>query len=143
DVKEIIPFACVTEKTFISFYRKENLTYSFFRNKLSYFNKILNKKLIGLDLKDINWALIIKRGGLENLDLEMKSTLIKSEICAKMQLLGYRPIEVESRYLPRIYGVSKGSSTKMISQALTDVWALHQSVRRFKRKLKRSNSHIL
>ncbi|MDZ4845911.1 MAG: glycosyltransferase family 2 protein [Chitinophagales bacterium] len=135
DVQEIIPYAIVPQKTFISFYRQENLTYSFFRNKLSYFNKFLNKKLIGLDLKDVNWALIIKRNELENLNLEMKSTLIKSEICAKMQLLGYKPIEVQSYYHPRTYGVSKGSSLKMIAQAIADLWQLSGSVRRFRKKV--------
>ncbi len=135
DVQEIIPYAIVPEKTFISFYRKENLTYSFFRNKLSYFNKFLNKKLIGLDLKDVNWALIIKRRELDNIDLEMKSTLIKSEICAKMQLLGYTPIEVQSYYHPRTYGISKGSSLKMILQAISDLWQLSGSVRRFRKKV--------
>lgn len=135
DVQEIIPYAIVLPKTFISFYRKENLTYSFFRNKLSYFNKFLNKKLIGLELKDVNWALIIKRKELDNLDLEMKSTLIKSEICAKMQLLGYKPIQVQSYYHPRTYGVSKGSSLKMIAQAIADLWMLSGSVRRFRKKV--------
>ena len=138
DALEIIPYAVVPEKTFISFYRKENLTYSFFRNKLSLFNKLLNKALIGLDLKDVNWALIIKRKELESLNLEMKSTLIKSEICAKMQLLGYQAVEAESRYLPRVYGVSKGSSRKMVFQALSDIFTLAGCVRRFKKNRKRA-----
>lgn len=135
DVQEIIPYAVVPEKTFISFFRKENLTYSFFRNKLSWFNKFLNKQLIGLELKDVNWALIIKRKELDHLSLEMQSTLIKSEICAKLQLLGYKPVEVQSHYHPRTYGVSKGSSLKMITQAVTDLLQLSSSVRRFRRKL--------
>jgi len=135
DVLEIIPHAIVPEKAFISFYRQENLSYSFFRNKLSYFNKFLNRKLIGLDLKDVNWALIIKRKELDNLHLEMKSTLIKSEICAKMQMIGYGAMEVQSYYHPRTYGVSKGSSLKMIRQAISDLWHLSGSIRRFKKKI--------
>lgn len=135
DVQEIIPYAIVPRKTFISFYRKENRAYSFFRNMLSRVHRFLNKQLIGLELKDVNWALIIKRKELESLSLEMKSTLIKSEICAKMQVLGYKAIEVQSCYHPRAYGVSKGSSLKMITQAAVELWRLSGSVRRFKKKL--------
>ena len=46
------------KKRILAFYRKENLTYSLFRNILSLFNKKLNKYLIGFDLKDVNWATV-------------------------------------------------------------------------------------
>ena len=133
DPNEFLAVKDFQEKTFVSFFRKENLTYSFFRNKLSYVNKMINKFLIGLDLKDVNWVMVYKRKELENLDLQLSSTLIKSEICAKMLSIGYKAVEIESVYQPRVYGESKGSSKKMIKQALKETFKLYRSLKKFKK----------
>jgi len=139
DPNELALITPVKEHTFVSFYRKENLTYSFFRNRLSYIHKKINKLLIGLDLKDVNWAMVYKREELIKLDLALTSTLIKSEICAKMIILGYRPIEIESEYLERDYGEPKGSSRKIVYQAIRDIIKLIISVRRFRVSVRKMN----
>jgi len=138
---ELIEGAPVKPGTFVSFYRRENLTYSFFRNKLSYVHRKLNKLLVNLDLRDINWVLVLKTQEFEKLDLHLHSTLIKSEICAKLIYLGYRPAQVASEYQPRVYGQSKGSSFKIVKQAALDTLKLMWVVNVFKlthRKLRNS-----
>lgn len=114
DVKELAPYRDFDPKTFIAFYREENLTYDAFRNLLSWFNKAFNRFFLGLDLRDVNWVKVYKRQLLDRLDLRLKSSAIESEICAKLGILGVVPIEVRSHYLPRRAGVSKGASLKSI-----------------------------
>ena len=117
NVAELIPFADLPEKTFVSFFRRENKIYSFRRNVLSFVNRKLNANLIGLRLQDVNWVKIYKRSELENLDLRMGSSLVESEICAKLMLRENKTVETESVYLPRTSGLSKGASFPVVLRA--------------------------
>ncbi len=132
DTNEYLPFKDVPADSFISFYRKENTSYSLFRNILSLFNKKLNKVFIGITLKDVNWTKVYKKKDLNQLDLQLTSSLVESEICAKLLFLGKKVIEVESKYLPRVAGQSKGASAAIVKKALKDTWALIAIMRRFK-----------
>lgn len=133
DLAELIPFRWVEDRTFVSFYRKENTSYNFFRNSLSATNKWVNAWLNGFQLKDVNWVKIYKRAPLLDMKLEIESSLIESEICAKFLFWGFTPVEVESKYLQRISGVSKGSSWKIVRQAIRDTLLLSQVLRRFRK----------
>lgn len=136
DPTEYIPFKDIPEHTFISFYRKENLSYSLFRNILSAINKKLNKLFIGIDLKDVNWTKIYKKIYIDQLDLQLTSSLVESEICAKLIFLGNTVIEMESKYLPRVYGVSKGASHAILKKAINDTLLLVSIMNKFKNKIK-------
>lgn len=137
DVTEYIPYAEVPDGYFVSFYRKENTSYSLFRNILSLFNKQLNKIFIGIDLRDVNWTKIYKKVDIDQLDLQLTSSLIESEICAKLLFLGRKVIEVESKYLPRTYGQSKGSSFAIVKKAMKDTWVLVSIMRDFRKSRKK------
>ena len=137
DLKELLPFKTIPEKTIITFYREENTTYSISRNILSWVNNFLNKILLGIKLKDVNWVKIYKKRELQNLDLEIRSSLVESEICAKLIYLENAPVEVKSKYLPRTAGQSKGASLKIVKQAIMDILKLTLVFRRFKSKIKK------
>ncbi len=132
DINEYLPFKEIPENHFVSFYRKENTTYSLFRNALSLMNKKINAIFLGITIKDVNWTKIYKRADLRKLNLELTSSLIESEICAKLLYLKKRVIEAESKYLPRTYGESKGASMKIVKKAMKDTWALVLIMKRFK-----------
>lgn len=134
DVKELIPYASFAADNFIAYYRKENQSYSFFRNSLSFMNKQFNRVFLGLDLRDVNWVKVYKTEVLMNLDLQSKSSIIESEICSKLSALSIKPIEVESKYIPRVYGESKGSSWKIIRKVYAELWKVFLIVNAFKRK---------
>jgi glycosyltransferase involved in cell wall biosynthesis len=134
DPGELLPYANVEEKTFISFYRQENLVYSSYRKTLSFLNKLVNRTFIGLEMKDVNWVKVYKRKELENLDIMIKSSIIESEICAKLNILGYRPIEVLSKYHPRVAGKSRGASFKNVMRVSFETVKLFGSVRQFRMK---------
>lgn len=140
DVKELIPFSVLKQDSFISFYRKENQSYSLLRNMLSLFNKLFNKYLLGISFKDINWVKIYKSNNLKQLDLQVKSSLIETEICAKLVAKKNTFIEVESKYLTREHGVSKGASWKIVKKVLMELFKVYLAVSAFKRRLKNSKN---
>lgn len=140
DVNELAPYKHMAPDTFVAFYRQENLTYSTFRNILSWINKLLNRLLFGIRLRDVNWVKVYKREQIVHLDLRLHSSAIESEICAKLILLGKKPIEIESRYLPRRYGTSKGASLASIFRVLRELGTLWYSVTVFRMRHKKQPS---
>ncbi|MEY4273476.1 MAG: hypothetical protein RL638_424 [Bacteroidota bacterium] len=133
DLSELVPFVNIPERQIISFYRKENTTYSFFRNSLSKANKQINLWLNAFELKDVNWVKIYKGAAIKQMNLEIESSLVESEICAKFILQGYQILEVESKYLKRISGVSKGASFKIVKQAFVDTLFLSRVLYRYRK----------
>jgi dolichol-phosphate mannosyltransferase len=134
DVYEIIPHLNVEEKTFVSFYRKENMQYTAFRMILSYFNKKINSFFVGINLKDVNWVKVYKNQEIKKFSWEIKSSLIESEICAKLLYNGNKVKEELSVYHPRVSGKSKGASMKVLFQAVRETMKLIIVMFRFKRK---------
>lgn len=132
DLNNLIPYAYLKKDEFVSFYRKENLEYSFFRNILSLINRKLNNIFFGIDIKDVNWVKIYKRYELQKIDLNLKSSLVESEICIKLILQGKRLIQQESKYLPRSGGKCKGDSPKIIWQATIDIIKLFIAINKYK-----------
>ena len=132
DTNELIAHLNIDQNTFVSFYRIENTTYTFARNALSFSNRMVNKVFLGFDLKDVNWVKIYKTEDLRQLGLEIESSLVESEICAKLRVTGRRVVQVESRYHPREAGMSKGASWKIVRQALGDTLALARVLQRFR-----------
>lgn len=130
DMDELIPHAIVRENTFVSFCREVNTSYNSYRDLLSLFNKKFNKWFLGMELKDVNWSNIYKNSDLKTLHFELTSSLIESEICAKLIKKGVKPIESPSAYLSRESGKSKGGSLKIVWQAFKDMYRLVRAVRR-------------
>lgn len=142
DVKEFLPFIHIPEKTFISFYRVQNQTYSMFRNGLSYLNKQFNAFFLGLRLNDVNWVKIYKSSIISNLELKSQSSIIESEICSKLNVLNHKPVQVQSVYHPRIYGVSKGASLNNMKKVIGEMIFLYQSLQQFRMKHKQGKSNF-
>lgn len=136
DVSELLPFSEVADNQIISFYREVNLQYSVFRNYLSLVNKKLNKWLLNVEMKDVNWVKIYKREALQSLNLAMTSSLVETEICSKLLIAGHELVEVPSKYMTREYGESKGASLPIVMQAAADLSSLVMEIWRYKRKLK-------
>ena len=124
NVAELIPYVNLPERTFVSFFRKENTIYSISRNILSYVNRRLNAICLGLRQRDVNWVKIYKRAELQKLDLKMNSSLVESEICAKLILQKNKMIEAESVYLPRKAGQSRGASLPIVLRAALETLKL-------------------
>lgn len=134
DLNELIPHPWLELNTCFSFFREKQRGYSFFRILLSRINRVVNRVFLGIQLKDINWVKVYKRDTLKKLDLRLKSSLIESEICAKLGFLGHRFIEIPSIYHIRSGGKARGASLKIVLKALLEtclliwtVWAFRVS----------------
>ncbi len=143
DVNELIPFKEFDDKNYICFYREENQSYSLFRNTLSYLNKLFNKGLLGLELKDVNWVKAYKTAIIQKLDLKIHSSAIESEICAKLNILKLEPVQVKSNYLPRTYGESKGASLTNMLRVGKELLNLFFIISKFKVKKKQADKTLL
>lgn len=119
---------------FVSFFRLQNTQYNGFRNFLSFFNKWFNQYMLKIYLNDVNWVKAYKTKIIQSLELEIKSSLVESEICSKLMQAGAKASEFKSKYLPRTYGVSKGSSWKIVRKAMADLLTLFLVVKKFNRK---------
>lgn len=140
DVTEFLPFRNIPEQSFVSFYRTQNQTYSMFRNGLSYCNKLFNAQCLGLRLNDVNWVKVYKREIITNLELVSKSSVIESEICSKLNVLKQIPVQVQSTYHPRTYGVSKGASFGNMKKVVAELIFLYKSLQKFKRNYKKGKT---
>ena len=65
------------------------------------------------------------------LDLKAQSSFIESEICAKLNRLFIKPIEVDSKYIPRVYGTSKGASWAIIKKVYIELFKIFINLRQF------------
>jgi hypothetical protein len=99
-------------------------------------NKKINAVFLGLKLRDVNWVKIYKNEDLKNLNLQIRSSLIESEISAKLFFIGRKIIEIESKYLPRAYGQSKGASWAILKKAIFDTMLLIRVIGKFRRQQK-------
>jgi dolichol-phosphate mannosyltransferase len=135
DIEELLPYLDIEPDTFISFYRRENIEYSSFRNALSVVNKYINKVFNRIELKDVNWVKIYKREAITAFHWKLHSSLIESEICAKLLLTQNRAIQVLSYYHPRKAGTSKGASLRIIAQALRETPKLLLAVHTFRKSM--------
>ncbi|MCB0385801.1 MAG: glycosyltransferase family 2 protein [Bdellovibrionales bacterium] len=132
DPRELLPFAEIPDHQVISFCRYGRPGYSLYRKGLSHFNRALNSTLLGLHLNDVNWVKIYKREDLQSLPLSIQSSLVESEICAKLTQTGCQFVEIPSRYLPRRGGIARGASPRQLYETAKETWQLVQAVKRWK-----------
>lgn len=131
DFKELLQCPDFTENQFVSFYRKRT-RYNPYRWVLNVFNRVVNYLFLGLKMNDVNWVKVYKKAQLERLKLTMTSSLVESEICAKLVADGVDCIEIESVYLERLHEESKGGAFSTVKQALGDLFKLIRVVRKYK-----------
>ena len=94
----------------------------------------MNHAFLGLRMNDVNWVKVYKNNQLQYLDLTMTSSLVESEICAKLVADGVECVELESKYLERKHDDSKGGAMKTVVQALGDMFKLICVVYKYKQR---------
>lgn len=143
NTSEMLDYSNIDDASFISFYRIENTSYSLGRNIFSWINRSMNKIFLGMNMKDVNWVKIYKLESLDKLELVMTSSLIETEICAKLLASNHKMKEVESKYQERKSGVSKGASLKIVAMAAFELLELVYHVRTFASKeRKKTNEKV-
>ena len=121
NLKDLVPHTNIKENTIVSFYRVDKGPYTAFRHFISNFNRWLNKYLLGADITDVNWVKIYKKANLRSIDLELKSSLVETEIVTKLLKKSISLEEYQTVYLPRLHGEPKGASFKVVSMAIMEL----------------------
>lgn len=119
------------DSTYYAFYRI-NTGYSTYRKLLSWGNRLFNQHVLGIFLRDVNWVKVYRLSQLRSIQPRLTSSLIESEICAKLFRKGARPIEMPTEYLRRIFGTPKGGGWKTLRLAMRDMSKLVWEVYRFR-----------
>ena len=130
DVTHLSAVKPFTDDTYYAFYRRVT-NYTLYRELLSWVNRLYNQHLLGIFLRDVNWVKVYRLSQLQKVSPELTSSIVESEICAKLYKLKVLPIEIPSDYLERRSGVSKGGGLKTVMRALAETWKLFWVVNRF------------
>jgi dolichol-phosphate mannosyltransferase len=132
DVRELEAIGPPEEGAFVSFYRERTDGYGLHRRFLTAANYFLNRAALGMKLRDVNWVKIYPGEALRALDLWSRSSLVESEICAKLLVSGFRAVEVPSRYHPRRHGRHQGASLRTVLRAVAGIGKLVLAVALFR-----------
>lgn len=132
DLNELRAFKNIPQKTIVSFYRTKYNDYSFFRKILSYSNRLINKVLFGISVKDINWIKIYKNSQIKSLSLVSKSSYVESEIFIKLKKKA-KVIQVPNHGILRKHGTSKSVNIPVLTLVLRDI--LSTFITKFKIRL--------
>jgi len=130
NIKELGNTKPFNNSTYYSFYRLKT-NYSFYRSCLTWINRLFNQHLLGIYLRDVNWIKVYRKEQLLAVKTKLNSSLIESEICAKLYKMNIMPIEIPSEYLPRTYGIAKGGSWKTLRKAMIETSKLWWEVHKF------------
>lgn len=134
DVNELTQVPVFSIHTFYSFYRPKT-GYNIYRRFLTISNRVYNQWLLGIKLKDVNWIKVYRKDQLNFVEFKLKSSIVESEICAKLIKAGCKPVELPSVYHPRQSGESKGGKWKTLSKTLYEMKDLYLAVNKFRKKL--------
>jgi glycosyltransferase involved in cell wall biosynthesis len=127
-LREVKPF---DDSTYYAFYRI-NTGYNNYRKLLSWGNRLFNQHILGIFLRDVNWVKVYRLSQLRSIQPRLTSSLVESEICAKLYRKGVRPIEMPTTYLQREFGTPKGGGWKTLRLAIRDMSKLVWEVYRFR-----------
>ncbi|MCX7877162.1 MAG: glycosyltransferase family 2 protein [Ignavibacteria bacterium] len=138
DICELKPLVNFKTGTFISFQR-ENTNYGFYRKIVSSTNQLFNRIFLSMNVKDVNWVKAYKNSDLKAINLELRSSLINTEICSKLRIMNYTIHEIPSVYHSRISGKPRGASFKTVSQAVVELIKLIFIIRKFRQRIRKSD----
>lgn len=138
ELKGVKPFDV---NTFYSFYRQKN-DYNLYRKALTFTNKYYNQLLLGISLYDVNWIKVYRKEQLVFTNIQLNSSILESEICAKLIKAGCIPIQLPSVYRARLEGEPKGGSWKTLRAAIVETWPLFRAVRKFKIQIGELNKAV-
>ena len=132
NVEQLLDARPFSSKEFISFYRVSNQVYSPYRKLLSQLNRWFNQIVLHMDMKDVNWIKVYRKDQLDRINIELSTSIVESEICAKLHRLGCIPIEIPSTYKNRVYGMSTAGNLMSLKKVVAEIFDLYRSVSRFR-----------
>jgi glycosyltransferase involved in cell wall biosynthesis len=127
NVRELLITGLPRKGEVFTFFRREK-NYSTYRNFLTGANLLINRWVLGLTVRDVNWVKAYHRADLQMIDITLNSSLVETEIAGKAQRLGCAFIEFPSDYHLRLHGDSKGGSFRTVLMAIREMLILIRTV---------------
>jgi len=106
--------------------RKDSLA----RKIISSVNRLMNKYLCGLSLRDVNWVKVYRRDILRNIEYTSVTPFIETEIFAKIKKNGGRITEVGAPHHPRTTGRATGGDLSLIFNTTKELLLLFRELRK-------------
>jgi hypothetical protein len=85
--------------------------------------------VLGISLRDVNWIKVYSKEQIEFASPQLTSSILESEICAKLMRAGAMAIELPSIYHPRVAGKPKGGGLRTVIKALKEIYMLYKVTR--------------
>ncbi len=120
----------IGKNEFITFYRKQK-NYNAYRFFLTYLNQKYNEWVLKIDVPDINWIKIYHLNQISKKYRQLNSSLVETEICAKLIKSGYTHLDFSSEYIKRDFGKAKGGNWNTLKKALREILKLYLIVQKF------------
>jgi glycosyltransferase involved in cell wall biosynthesis len=133
DLTELLSVRSFDFNRFYSFYRPAT-DYNVYRNALTKLNKLFNKYILEIELRDVNWIKVYRKEQLDWVRPELQSSIVESEICCKLIKSGCRAIELPSVYHQRTGGEAKGGHWRTLIKAIKEIVSLYIVTRNFIKK---------
>jgi len=132
DLRDLALLLPYTEKAdIVSAARDRYAGYTLSRKAMSWANRMLLGLLFGLKLRDYNFVQLYRKRIWERVRVESKSTaFLTPEAMIRAHDMGFRIVEVVTRYRAREEGVATSGSLRVISHSLRDMFRFwwHRSV---------------
>ena len=125
----------VTRADMIAGYRFDRTTEGLRRTIYSYCYNTLLGLLFGWPHRDVNFSFkLIRRAGLESIELRAEGSLVDAELIVKAKNLGFVIQQLGLDYFPRVRGASTLSSPQVILKILRELVALYPDMRHPRRR---------
>ena len=142
DLGKALRLMRVYDADIVSAYRFDRTGEGALRAVYSYVYNSLVKIILGLRIRDVNFAFkLVRRNVVEHIELESEGSLIDVELLAKAQRLGFHIIQFGVDYFPRDRGTSTLSSPAVIVNIVKELSRLLPSMRRVERLPDRALRH--
>jgi glycosyltransferase involved in cell wall biosynthesis len=142
DLGKALRLMRVYDADIVSAYRFDRTGEGAVRAVYSYVYNSLVKILLGLRIRDVNFAFKLLRSNvIQHIELESEGSLIDVELLSKAQRLGFHIIQFGVDYFPRDRGTSTLSSPAVIVNIVKELSHLLPSMRRVERLPDRALRH--
>ena len=142
DLGKALRLMRVYDADIVSAYRFDRTGEGAVRAVYSYVYNSLVKLVLGLRIRDVNFAFkLLRKNVIEHLELQSEGSLIDVELLAKAQRLGFHIIQFGVDYFPRDRGTSTLSSPAVIVTIMKELYHLLPSMRRVERLPDRALRH--
>lgn len=130
DISELEVLSTLDKNQFATFYRT-NKNYDIYRALLTKLNYLFNRFFLNIHVPDVNWIKVYQQHQIDRKMRTLNSSLVESEIVAKLIKEGYTHIDYPSKYLKREYGIAKGGNWHTLKKAISEVSLLFFIIRSY------------